>query len=472
MIDRDEARAFADSPATYFNGSWEAMQQVSPERLRALQLGAARLRFEHLRERIGPLTALSRERGIGVIERIEDVVPLLFQHTVYKSYPASLLTGHRFTQLTRWLSRLTTHDLIDVDVAGCESIDDWLDVLDERTPVRVIHSSATSGTMSFLPRAETEFREMYRAVGCGISRLARARANGGAGGEPLEFIWPRYRRGRSSIMRIPEMVAAHILDDERHMHALRPGRMSSDGMFLAGRLAAAERRGEVDRLEIDPALVARRDEFMREQRELEQGMARFIRELVPRLGGRRVWMWGSWNVLYDMARAGLDAGLRQVFAADSLITTGGGAKGLGIADDWEEVVTRFAGVSRLQHVYAMTEQTGLAKLCEHDRYHLEPWTVPFVLDPDDGRVLPADMGEQTGRAAFLDLLPSTYWGGIVTGDEVSLDHQPCRCGRTTPHIGRTIRRFGELPGGDDKISCAASDDAHARAIDFLTERLA
>lgn len=472
MIDRDEARAFADSPASYFDGSWDAMHEVPPDRLRALQLEAARLRFEHLRDQIGPLKALSGEHGLATIERIEDVVPLLFQHTVYKSYPASLLIGNRFTELTRWLNRLTTHDLTGVDVAQCGSIDEWLDVLDERTPVRVIHSSATSGTMSFLPRGEMEFREMYRAIGCGISQHARAHGTGGARDEPLEFIWPRFRRGRSSIMRIPEMVAAHIIDDERRLHALRPGRMSSDGMFVAGRLAAAERRGEVDRLEINPALVARRDEFVREQRELERGMPHFIRTLVPRLGGRRVWMWGSWNVLHDIARVSLDAGLEQVFAPDSLITTGGGAKGLGIAEDWEDTVKRFTGVTRLQHVYAMTEQTGLAKLCEYDRYHLEPWTVPFVLDPDDGRVLPIDQGEQTGRAAFLDLLPSTYWGGVVTGDQVSLDHRPCRCGRTTPHIARSVWRFDELRGGDDKINCAASDDAHARAIEFLAERLA
>lgn len=97
--------------------------------------------------------------------------------------------------------------------------------------------------------------------------------------------------------------------------------------------------------------------------------------------------------------------------------------------------------------------------------------MPFVLDPEDGHVLPTDRGEQTGRAAFFDLLPSTYWGGIVTGDEVSLDHRPCSCGRTTAHIARAIQRFSEKHGGDDKITCAASDDAHARAMEFLNERL-
>ncbi len=288
----------------------------------------------------------------------------------------------------------------------------------------------------------------------------------------LEFVWPRFRRGRSSIMRIPEMVAAHILGGEEHVHALRPGRMSSDGMFLAGRLAAAEARGETDSLELGPSVINRREEFLREQRELERETPEFITALAPRLQGRRVWLWGSWNVLHEMALACLEAGLEGVFAPGSIVTTGGGAKGAGIAPDWEQQVQRFAGVERLQHVYAMTEQTGLAKLCDRDRYHFEPWIVPLVLDPDSGRPLPRDRGEQTGRAAFLDLLPSTYWGGIITGDQVSLDHRPCACGRTTPHIARVVSRFAEQRGGDDKISCAASDDAHARAIEFLAGQLA
>lgn len=173
-----------------------------------------------------------------------------------------------------------------------------------------------------------------------------------------------------------------------------------------------------------------------------------------------------------MALAALASGMEGLFAPDSLVTTGGGTKGRGIADDWEEKVKRFVGVDRLQHIYAMTEQTGINKLCENDRYHFEPWIVPFVLDPDDGHVLPRDQGEQVGRAAFLDLLPSTYWGGIITGDQVALDHSTCRCGRTTPHIAKEIQRFSELRGGDDKISCAASDEANARAIEFLNSRLA
>jgi hypothetical protein len=119
----------------------------------------------------------------------------------------------------------------------------------------------------------------------------------------------------------------------------------------------------------------------------------------------------------------------------------------------------------------MSEMTALNKLCEHGRYHFEPWVIPYVLHPEDGAPLQRDAGEQTGRAAIFDLLPGSYWGGFVSGDEVTLSHDPCRCGRTTSHLARKIERYSERQSGDDKITCVAAEDAHRAALEFLTERL-
>ncbi|MGN6763342.1 MAG: class I mannose-6-phosphate isomerase, partial [Leifsonia sp.] len=169
---------------------------------------------------------------------------------------------------------------------------------------------------------------------------------------------------------------------EERIHALRQGRVSSDAMYLAGRLRAAAARGELDSLEINPALRVRREEFEREQREMAEGLPRFIERTIHTLRGQRVWVLATWNVLYGMAQAGLEHGLENVFAPDSLVTTGGGAKGQTVPDDWEETVRRFTGVPRIQHCYVMSEMTGLNKMCEHGHYHFEPWFIPFVLDPD------------------------------------------------------------------------------------------
>ena len=54
--------------------------------------------------------------------------------------------------MTKWLDKLTSYDLSNVDTQGCNSIDDWIDRLDEQTPLQVITSSGTTGTLSILPK--------------------------------------------------------------------------------------------------------------------------------------------------------------------------------------------------------------------------------------------------------------------------------------------------------------------------------
>jgi hypothetical protein len=466
-----DAAAFADSPASYFGDSWHAMHHLDPARLADLQLSALRLRFGQLRDRIPVLTAIAGEQGVTELGAVDDVVPLLFQHSVYKSYPSSLLERNRFGPLTTWLDRLTTHDLSGVPVGDCDSIDSWLDALDAHTCLRVCHSSGTAGQMSFLPRARDEWGEMFNAFRAGLFQFSDPDGRAEHSGEYFNLIWPLYRQGRGAITRVPEMALGPMLGgDESRLHVLREGRLSSDSMYLAGRVRAAQARGELDRLEINPALRARREQFEREQRELLESLPRFIERSIERLRGERVWVLATWNVLYGMAQAGLERGVENVFAPDSLVTTGGGAKGQVVPDDWEETVQRFIGVDHVQHCYVMSEITALNKMCDHGRYHFEPWIIPFVLDPADGAPFPR-AGEHTGRLAVFDVVASTYWGGFVSGDEVTLSFEPCWCGRTTAHAARTIERYSDKHNGDDKITCVAADDAHRAALEFLTGEL-
>jgi len=68
---------------------------------------------------------LAARQGITQLDAVVDVVPLCFEHTAYKSYPSRLLQDGHFDQLTRWLNKLTPHDLTKVDAAGVDSIDEW-----------------------------------------------------------------------------------------------------------------------------------------------------------------------------------------------------------------------------------------------------------------------------------------------------------------------------------------------------------
>src|SRR5690349_21479761 len=105
---RADALQMANDPAVYFGGVGYAAHHVPLTDLPVMQLSALAQRFDSLRNRVGALQALADERGIYEIETLNDVVPLLFPHTMYKSYPASLLENDRYDLLTRWLNRLTT----------------------------------------------------------------------------------------------------------------------------------------------------------------------------------------------------------------------------------------------------------------------------------------------------------------------------------------------------------------------------
>jgi len=120
-------------------------------------------------------------------------------------------------------------------------------------------------------------------------------------------------------------------------------------------------------------------------------------------------------------------------------------------------------------MYGMAEVSATAKLCAHGRYHLPPWVVPFILDPDTSRLRPRQ-GVQAGRFAFYDLLPTSHWGGFITGDELEIDFDgACSCGATSLNAAFEVTRLSEKRGGDDKITCAASPAAHAEAMAYLVE---
>lgn len=448
-------RHFADDPLAWASGDYHALHRIAPSELAALQLAALRERFADLHDRLGALVALCEHTGVREIDELDDAVPLLFSPEIYKSYPVALLHRKRFDQLTRWLSRLTTVDLSGADVDSASSVDQWLAGLDERTDLRVQHSSVTSGTMSFVPHTHAEVNAMFAVVG------SRVRGRDGA---PVPVVWPMIRHGRSGIMRCVDALADHVAGGEDNVYAMHQGRMSADVMLLAGQLAAARARGE--ELRVDADLLARKEEFETLRRESASAMPEFTRRLADELRGQRVYCMNTWNVLHQLASAGLDGGLRDVFSAGSVVEPGGGTKGADMPQDWQQQVRAFTGADRLRHIYAMTETTALHPMCPAGRYHLEPWTVVFVLDPATDEPRPRT-GTQTGRGAFFDLLARTHWGGFRSQDQITVSYSVCECGRTTPQVHDGIRRMSDV-GDAEKINCAATDTAHRAALDHLS----
>lgn len=463
----------AVAPEKFLDLSISEMHSIPDDDLVKIHTHALRRRFNTMVERVPVLQRLAADQAIDEIREIADAGPLLVAHSVYKSYPLSVLENGRFDQLTRWLDKLTAHDLSELDASNCTSIDDWIDLLDAKTEIRVKHSSGTTGKLSFVPRSVSEMDTVAK----GFMRFFE-----GFGDEPdaelsgfdtLPIIHAGYRRGAMGQARLLDAVVNYFHGgDDRWVTTSNPGRLSADILSIGGRIQGAEQRGELGKLKIAPGLLARRDAFVREQAASAERLHDFFADISSRLRGRRVIISGTVPQMVDLALEGQKHGVRRVFAPDSLVHIAGGSKGRVLPDDYRDLVADFIGIDAYPRLgYGMTEMVNAThRACPLGQYHFRPNIIPFVLDPDSGQQRPR-RGTQTGRFGFVDLAISTHWGGFLTGDEVALTFgdTPCACGRTGVHVDPRIRRYSEAEGGDDKITCAGAPDAHDRALDFITE---
>lgn len=464
-----EAEAWMNDPYGHFGHHNTRIHSLEREEVEAVQLAAMRQRLTERREQIQVLQKLADAQGIAEVGSLDELAPLLMPHDIYKSYPVSLLAKGKFDALNTWISRLTRHDPRAVDVSACDSIDSWLTKLREETPLDVATSSGSTGTCSFFPKSKADYRVSVMGLRVQLAQPFRQDPRPGDINDPIHAIVPLYRDGHASTGAFPKYIReAFCKGDDSKLHTAFDFKISSDLMWLAARLRAAAAKGDASKVDVPPSLLARREEWERSQAEAPARQMEFINRMVTELTGQRVFAMGTSNMFYAVAKRGLEEGIRASFSPDSVLMGGGGAKGVPLPDDLEEVICGFFGFERMTSGYGMTEMNSFSILCEHDHYHMLPWVTVYQLDLESGQPLPRK-GVQTGRAAFFDMTQDSTWGGLVTGDLVTIDwDNDCACGRKSVALRKKINRVSEVQGGDDKISCAATPAAQAEAMDFLT----
>ena len=464
-----EALAWMNDPYRHFGWSNTKIHSLSRDEVEAVQLAAMNLRFQQRRSQIKVLEKLADGQGITHLATLEDMAPLLFPHDIYKSYPLSLLAKNRFDQIGRWLNRLTPYDATGVDVSACDSIDSWLTLLQDQTPLDVATSSGSSGTCSFFPKSKRDYYISMEGMRVQLAQRFGKPPTDSDLNDKIHTLTPMYRDGHASSGRFAHYTKdIFCKGDESYLNVAFPFKISSDMMWLAARLRAAAATGDISKVEVPPALLARRAEWEQAQKNMPAQASAFILRVAKDLRGKRVFAMGTSHMFYQVAKQGLKDGVRGEFAPGSVVMGGGGAKGVPLPADTEEVICEFFGTDRMTQCYGMTEMNSFSVLCEHDRYHVLPWATVFLLHLDTGKPLPRD-GVQTGRAAFFDMTQDGTWGGVITGDLITIDWDTaCACGRTSVGLQKNIQRVSELQGGDDKISCAATPSAQAEAMDFLT----
>jgi hypothetical protein len=427
-----------------------------------LQLKAIQYRFERARESVPALKKLVEKQGVERIEAIEDVLPICFDHRVLKNYPLSILENRDFAKLTSWLDKLTMHDLKKVDLSGLTTIDSWIDRMEEHGIV-LFTSSGTTGKLSFNARGPEDIAAW---------RLSWMQLNYAASGvnprtTKLPSFSPGYHTGHTQSLKVSRLFSHEINGGPQHRHTLYSGHMSADLLALSGKLQAAEDKGEIERLGLDPTLIAERRAMIEQGKRRQQDVEAWFNSLIEQYRGQQVRIGGILPELLRLAMAGQEQGLKCEFAPGTIVTTGGGMKTLkNPPENWKEIIQDFFGVDRLSTLYGFSEINSACPECTHGFYHFFPYAVVMLMDAD-GAAMPRE-GVQTGRLSVFDLLAETYWGAFVSGDEVTVHFDDdCPCGWRGPRLTKQIRRYSEMEGGDDKITCSGSPKAYDEFMDYV-----
>jgi len=458
--------AFCADPAGMLDQPADEIYALSQPQIDQIQLAVVRRRFEALVPKLPPLKRLAEVNHITDISELNALVPLLFPHTAYKSYPLSLIDNARFAQLTHWLNDYTVHDLSGLDVSRCETLDEWLDVIEAKTPVRVVTSSGTSGKLSLIPKSTEEVRHIP-----GYFRAFYSPFGAEFGADPFApqvfHVSPHVPKGRHNSASVTQNIVTYAYGGDRSRFLTPEGEMSTDLLWMSGRIKRAQADGALEALKKTKAWKRLAAAAAAHDVRKAQPLDDFYVETLKRLKGETVFMRIGLNYLADMVRAADAAGLEIDLAPGSSITLAGGLKGAAVTDEQLATVRRAIRCD-MGEVYACSElMSGLAKKCPHGHYHAPPWLVSYVLDPDTGAPYPR-RGEQTGRYAGFDLMASTYWGGFITGDEVTINWDGgCGCGRSGPYMHGAIVRYADKNGGDDKITCQRT----AAAIEDMMQHL-
>lgn len=426
---------------------------MTEQDLYATRLAAARELFAERIEQIPLLKHRAQEAGISEIKDFNDLVPLLFAHTVYKSYPASLVEKGQWDRLLKWLDTLAVPDVTQVDMSGVTNIDEWLDRL-WSADFRVLATSGSSGKCSFMVHTagdqELKRRHFKYAVAWPYQVASKDRP----------VFWTGQIEGPNSAVEAGQFAMKDwAREGEMHVLAKEPLRISEVSKMAAMRKRMADGSATPDEIAEYEAQVAIKAKGGQEE------LIAFADKVLDHRH-EPIYLIGFWGQHLAIIERAKERGIGDGdFHPNSIIGAGGGVKGIALPDNYKEIVDRFYGDVKRPGVYAMTEMTQALPQCEAGNYHVPPGLIMLLLDESGETLLnPASdfEGVIEGRFGFLDLAYEGRWGGLITGDKVEVDFSlRCACGRTGPVVKDTISRFSQA-GGDDKISCAGTIDAYIK----------
>ena len=430
----------------------------SAAEIRATQIAALNERFHERKDCLKLLGHRAEAAGTTEIRSVEDMVPLLFPHTAYKSYPESFLMDERWDRLTKWLGTVSPYPIEGVDLEEIADIDDWIARLSAKG-YYISCSSGTTGKSAMLIASQKDM-DWSKIDTVGVfswgSGVAPAQDRKMIGCAPVASVPKNLTIGEA------QRAAFANPEWERFNYPVPPITVGSLTKMVVMRRKISDGTAT-------PQEIADFEATSKERQELLDKAVILAAEEIVKHREKKLMVSGLWSGLYAVAKVVRDMGYSaKDFNPDNCIYVGGGLKRALLPDDYQQFVHETFNIphNRDFQNYSMQElNSGMPKCRECGRYHVPPWIIPMILDKDGDTLLPYDLngGEIEGRAAFFDLSLEGRWGGVITGDKISLDFNPGICSHKGPSIRNNIARFADLEG-DDKIGCAGTIDAYVRGV--------
>lgn len=427
----------------------------SPQDLLDLQLRAVDDLLAERRTQIKLLQQRADAEGIDTIRRLSEVVPLLFSHTNYKSYPDAFIARGRWDMMNRWLDTMSTNRVTGVDLTGVIDTDGWVTRLVEFGH-HVEASSGTQGKCSFLNQSDIDIKRERTIHPRTFMWAAHLESSGRSrplfalvpSGGPFRFIQARIALAEA----IGRPGATYFLSDE-------PLTVAATNSL--GTLNRAMAHGTATPNDIRKA----QEVSIQRRAKAEDDMLRIVRHLRDHLDEPIV-VTGHDARVFELVVTARTQGIADGSVhRDSVVITGGGSKGRALPLDVQEQVRLFFGLDdeHFCRTYGMSELSIPFPQCSARRFHVPPLVLPLLLDRAGERVLnPVSGGDAIGRMAGFSFMVEGRWGGVISGDRVHAHFDPCPCGLHSMSISEIVR-YNDIPG-DDKLTCAGTIDAYVRGL--------
>ena len=354
-------------------------------------------------------------------------IPLL-PDTFFKDYPE----GKGFLN---WLKAIFTGSIPSPDFkTDAPSHDEVIDGFNKKG-VNIMFTSGTSGRFSFIPRDTRSTNRLKYSAMKSVMELIDYDPNDSA-----ILLIPDPRQTNLTIASL--FGIAYDLYDPANINVALDMKITTQ--FL--RMQRDETIGIREKIKakamskISPIVQKKSDLRMINLLEQAEKKGKKLN-----IGGPPFWLD---RIIERMKQEGRTANLES-----SQVLTGGGWKADEDKRTPEEILRKKVedalGIpqNHYRDVYAMSECSSVFLSCDGHYKHIPPTIIPFVLDEN---LSPLGYNE-FGRFAFIDPLPDSYPGFIITGDKVKiLEHCP-ECNRDGPVLDVEVTR---LPGVEGR-GCAA-----------------